>query len=50
MTLADWAALFITVGWAVTAFLMVHRITRRPSDATSDARRPPSGDGEPDPS
>jgi hypothetical protein len=32
MTVADWAALAITVGWAVTAFLVVHVITRRRPD------------------
>jgi len=41
MTVADWAALVITVGWAVTAFLVVHVITRR-----QDARRSPSTSGD----
>jgi hypothetical protein len=33
MTVADWAAFAITIGWAGTAFWVVHVITRRPADA-----------------
>ena len=36
MTVADWAAFVITVGWAATAFWVVHVITRRPRDAKPD--------------
>jgi len=42
MSVADWPALVITVGWAVTAFLVVWVITRRRSGArpSSDGREP----------
>jgi len=42
LTVADWAACVITFGWAITAFYVVHVITRRPPDAKR-ARREDDG-------
>src|SRR2546430_1844501 len=45
VTVADWAALAITLGWAGTAFWVVHVITR----PSGDARPNPPGDDLSDP-
>ncbi len=40
MTVADWAAFAITLGWAATAFWVVHVITRpRDGSGRSEATK-----------
>jgi hypothetical protein len=39
VTVADWAACAITIGWAATAFWVVHVITRGPRDTGGRSER-----------